>query len=94
MNMSEKINIGDIVKVHFQTDVGMRSITGEVLYIPQATGDSWTIKAENNTINYIQTYTVMTKKTWTERAKLKSAPSLEQGSVSNRVNEQRRKLDG
>jgi len=62
-----KIQIGDKVKVHFYTEDGIRSMKGIVVYIPQDTGDSWTILALNGTINYVQMFTVMTKITWVDK---------------------------
>lgn len=46
------IDVGDRVVVTFQSG---DQVTGEVLYIPVATGDCWHIKGEHG-LYYVQTF--------------------------------------
>ena len=51
---NDRINIGDIVNVYFETVPCEWSVT--VLYIPQATGDSWVLRREDGTVIYAQMF--------------------------------------
>lgn len=52
------IEIGDKVQIDFSTHP---SIVGEVLYRPQATGDSWHIRDNQGQIAYVQQFDIMWK---------------------------------
>jgi len=53
--MSERIEIGDKVKVDFtpKNDSACPYFYGEVLYIPQDTGDMWHFKTNDGAIIYV-----------------------------------------
>ena len=51
-----KIEVGDIVSVHFTTSPSLHFV--KVLYLPQATGDSWRLSSTMGqvVINYVQIF--------------------------------------
>ena len=51
--MKKKIEIGDKVTVHFIRPDSIFQAT--VLYVPQATGDSWQLERDGN-ISYVQMF--------------------------------------
>lgn len=52
--MKNKIETGDIVQVGFSNAEIILCKTAKVLYIPQATGDSWQFKnTDNGRIHYV-----------------------------------------
>jgi hypothetical protein len=57
----DRIEVGDIVSVWF-TDLGNEPNCEhemEVLYIPQATGDSWVLRRKNGQLVYVQMFAKM-----------------------------------
>lgn len=55
----ERIKVGDRVSVHWEY---IGSLCGTVLYVPQATGDSWVIKQDNGTVSHVQMFCRMDRK--------------------------------
>jgi len=59
--MNYKAEIGDKVRFHFSDNIS--SVFGDLLYIPQATGDCWIIQTycegEKSLICYIQQFETM-----------------------------------
>lgn len=53
--IAERIEIGDFVTVVFSHEPES-CIQGHVLYMPQATGDSWIIKEREGWISYVQLF--------------------------------------
>jgi hypothetical protein len=56
MSNPEVIEVGDRVVVGFNDG---SSVTGEVLYVPGATGDSWRIRNQKGHLVYLQVFAVM-----------------------------------
>jgi len=54
--MQDRIFLGDVVRVEFSNHP---ALSGEVLSIPQATGDAWHIREKDGTIIYVQQYDFM-----------------------------------
>ncbi len=50
----EQIEVGDIVEVNFNSSGAI--YRAEVLYRPQATGDSWMLKEPSGHIVYVQMF--------------------------------------
>jgi len=48
-----RIEVGDRVTVRFEN---MPNLSGEVLYMPQDTGDCWVIKDKDGTLYHIQNF--------------------------------------
>ena len=55
--MKNEITVGDKVTVGFYG--GGCIIDAIVLYVPQATGDSWHLRRKNNTLVYVQQFETM-----------------------------------
>jgi len=51
--MNKKIEIGDSVTIHFSHSDSI--FQAKVLYVPQATGDSWQLERDGN-IMYVQMF--------------------------------------
>jgi hypothetical protein len=49
--MTDKIEVGDIVEVNFTSSQSIHRAT--VLYVPCATGDSWTLDEMGHIINVV-----------------------------------------
>ncbi len=58
--MSERINIGDTVDVHFATSESLFECI--VLYMPAATGDSWILQDTEGNVFYVQIFERMDKR--------------------------------
>ena len=57
------IDIGDIVSLHIHGSQVTICREGEVLHIPQATGDSWIVKdIFNNELHYVSEGCTITRK--------------------------------
>lgn len=54
--MADEIQVGEIVDVYLDTSEQVCYRDAEVLYIPQATGDSWRFKTKTGHILYVQTF--------------------------------------
>lgn len=54
----DKIQLGDRVCIYWDH---INSIEGKVVYIPCATGDSWTIVSDDGTIHEVQMFGRMTR---------------------------------
>jgi len=52
-----RIIVGDRVTVHFHSSHSL--FEAEVLYLPQATGDSWILREEHGDIVYVQIFEQM-----------------------------------
>ena len=57
--MDERIEVGDIVEVWVDEDLHWNNM--EVLYTPQATGDSWHLRDKGGDIVYVQLFQAMKK---------------------------------
>ena len=57
--MSDKISVGDWVKVLFTT--AQMIGRAKVLSVPCATGDSWILKEADGTLHYVQLFNRMTR---------------------------------
>lgn len=55
--MGDKIEVGDFVNVYFERADAIFDY--EILYIPQATGDSWHLKHKNGMLCYVQFFECM-----------------------------------
>jgi len=53
----DKIEVGDMVSVHWATEEAFYDAT--VLYTPQATGDSWRLRLADGDLAYVQQFETM-----------------------------------